>query len=134
MVRWMGELETETSRDPGIRPQYVAAMTALASTPEPPYYAVIFSTTTTQDNDGYAEAAARMVELATRMPGFLGIDSAREHGFGITVSYWESEDAIANWKTDAEHTVVRETGRERWYEAYELRVARVERAYGFRSD
>ena len=134
MVRWMGELETETSRDPGIGPQYVASMPALASTPEPPYYAVIFSTTTTDDTAGYAETAARMVELATGMPGFLGIDSAREHGVGVTVSYWESEAAISNWKADAEHELARETGRARWYESYELRVARVERAYGFRSD
>lgn len=106
-------------------------MAGLASTPEPPYYAVIFASTTTDDTDGYGEAADRMIELAADMPGFLGIDSARERGVGITVSYWESEDAIARWKADAEHTVVRETGRTRWYAAYELRVARVERAYGF---
>jgi len=108
-------------------------MAGLASTPEPPYYAVIFSSTTTDDTGGYGEAAARMIELAADMPGFLGIDAARERGVGITVSYWESEDAIARWKADAEHTVVRETGRARWYSAYELRVARVERSYGFRS-
>ena len=108
-------------------------MTGLASTPEPPYYAVIFASTTTDDTVGYADAAARMNELAADMPGFLGVESARDTGVGITVSYWESEEAIADWKADAEHTVVRETGRSRWYSAYELRVARVERAYGFRS-
>lgn len=108
-------------------------MGRLASTPEPPYYAVIFASTTTDDTEGYAQAAARMIELAAEVPGFLGIDSAREHGVGITVSYWESEEAIARWKADAEHTAVRETGRARWYSAYELRVARVERSYGFRS-
>ena len=108
-------------------------MNRLATTPEPPYFAVIFASTTTDDTAGYAQAAARMIELASGMPGFLGIDTAREHGVGLTVSYWESEDAIAHWKADAEHTVVRETGRSRWYSAYELRVARVERVYGFRS-
>ena len=108
-------------------------MAGLASTPEPPYYAVIFASTATDDAVGYAEAAARMIELAAGMPGFLGVDSARDAGVGITVSYWESEHAIAAWKADAEHTVVRENGRTRWYSAYELRVARVERAYGFSS-
>lgn len=108
-------------------------MTRLAATPDPPYYAVIFTSTTTEDTDGYADASVRMIELAAGMPGFLGIDSARERGVGITVSYWDSKDAIANWKADAEHAVVRETGRHGWYSAYELRVARVERAYGFRS-
>lgn len=108
-------------------------MTRLAATPDPPYYAVIFASTTTDDTDGYEDASARMIELAAGMPGFLGIDSARERGVGITVSYWESEAAIASWKADAEHTVVRETGRDRWYSAYQLRVGRIERAYGFRS-
>jgi heme-degrading monooxygenase HmoA len=109
-------------------------MIGLASTPEPPYYAVIFTSTTTGDSVGYAEAADRMNELAAEMPGFLGVESARDADVGITVSYWESEGAIAAWKAHAEHTVVRETGRTRWYAAYELRVARVERAYGFSSD
>lgn len=105
---------------------------ALAATPEPPYYAVIFASTSTSDTAGYAEAAERMIELAAEQPGFLGIDSARgRDGIGITVSYWASEASIAAWKAEAEHSVVRATGRSRWYSSYELRVARVERAYGF---
>ncbi|MFK7919676.1 MAG: antibiotic biosynthesis monooxygenase [Ilumatobacter sp.] len=106
---------------------------ALASTPEPPYYAVIFTSTTTDDAAGYGAAAQRMMELASQQPGFLGVETARDPGVGITVSYWESEAAIAAWKADAEHTVVRDAGRARWYSGYELRVARVERAYGFSS-
>ena len=107
-------------------------MNSLASTPEPPYYAVIFTSTVTDDDTGYAETAERMVELARHQAGFLGIESARDANAGITVSYWESEDAIAAWKAQAEHAATRATGRERWYEAYELRVARVERAYNWR--
>jgi heme-degrading monooxygenase HmoA len=110
----------------------LGCVSALAATPEPPYYAVIFTSTVTDDHGGYCEAAARMIELAERQPGFLGVESARDADAGITVSYWESEAAIAAWKAEAEHAAVRETGRERWYEAYELRVARVERAYNWR--
>lgn len=106
-------------------------MSALSSTPEPPYYAVIFASTASSDTEGYAEAAARMTELAARQPGFLGVDSARSDDVGITVSYWETEAAIRAWKQHAEHTVVRDSGRVRWYDRYELRVARVERAYGW---
>ena len=112
-------------------------MAGLAVTPDPPYYAVIFASTRTDgspdESSSYAAAAARMIELASEQPGFLGVDSARDGDVGLTVSYWESEETIAAWKTDAEHTVIREMGRARWYSAYELRVARVERAYGFRS-
>ncbi len=110
-------------------------MAELATTPEPPYFAVIFTSTTTSDSVGYAEAASRMNALAVEQPGYLGIESARDDELGITVSYWESEAAIAAWKAHAEHAATRDEGRERWYEAYELRVARVERAYNWvRSD
>lgn len=105
-------------------------MNRFAQTPEPPYYAVIF-TSQEADTDGYAATAARMMELAAQRPGFLGVESTRDgSGLGITVSYWASEEAITGWKADAEHRMAREQGRARWYSHYELRVARVERAYG----
>ena len=102
-----------------------------AKTLAPPYYAVIFTSQRTSNDDGYAETADRMVELAAQQPGFLGAESARgADGLGITVSYWASEEAIAAWKADAEHSVARQQGRERWYAGFEVRVAKVERAYG----
>jgi heme-degrading monooxygenase HmoA len=106
----------------------------LARTPEPPYYAVIFASVRTGSDDaGYAEAASRMARLASEQPGYLGVDSVRGvDGVGITVSYWSSEDAIAAWRRNAEHTITREHGRKNWYAEYELRVAKVERAYGFK--
>lgn len=106
----------------------------LATTPQPPYYAVIFSSVrTAQDDQGYGSAADRMMQLAGDQPGYLGVDSVRDAtGVGITVSYWSSEAAIAAWRRHAEHTIVREQGRKSWYQAYELRVAKVERAYGFK--
>ena len=106
----------------------------LARTPQPPYYVVIFASVRTKhDDEGYAEAAGRMAQLASEQPGYLGVDSVRAaNGVGITVSYWSSEEAIAAWRRNAEHTIVREHGRKNWYTEYELRVAKVERAYGFK--
>lgn len=102
-----------------------------AQAPEPPYYAVIFSSQRTAGDNGYAQMAERMAELAASQPGFLGFDSARgADGFGITVSYWTSLDAIAAWKADVEHLAAQEMGKRAWYEHYEVRVAKVERAYG----
>jgi len=107
-------------------------MPELAKTPPPPYYVVIFtSIRTAEDPAGYEAMAERMVELARAQPGFLGIESARgADGLGITVSYWTSEEAIRAWRGHAEHLVAQQYGRSRWYERYELRVARVERAHG----
>ncbi|MCF5022612.1 antibiotic biosynthesis monooxygenase family protein [Pseudomonas lurida] len=102
-------------------------------TPAPPYYAVIFSSLRTEGDLGYSQAATRMLELAREQPGFLGVESAREDGLGITVSYWENEAAILAWKQQAEHRAVREQGRATWYSAFQTRVCKVERAYAFRN-
>jgi heme-degrading monooxygenase HmoA len=103
----------------------------IAKTPEPPYYAVIFTSLRTEGERGYGSMAERMVELAAQQPGFLGVESVRDaNGLGITVSYWESEEAIRHWRENAEHRVAQEAGKRTWYADYELRVARVERAYG----
>lgn len=100
----------------------------LAKTPEPPYFAVIFTSTRTPGDHGYEAMAARMVELAAQQPGFLGIESARDQdGLGITVSYWRSEADIAAWKKNAEHLVAQKKGKETWYAAFATRVAKVER-------
>ncbi len=101
----------------------------IAKTPPPPYYAVIFSSFRTEnDPEGYAEMAERMVALAAEQPGFLGIESVRD-GLGITISYWESLEAIRNWKAHAEHQVAQRLGREEWYTSFKTRVCKVERDY-----
>ncbi len=104
-------------------------MSPIAKTPEPPYYAVIFSSLRADDIDGYAETAARMVELAAQQPGFLGVESVREV-LGVTVSYWSDLDSIKRWKSNAEHQVAQKMGMNKWYSSYKTRIARVERDYG----
>jgi len=103
----------------------------IAATPEPPYLAVIFSSQRTPGDEGYGAMAERMVELAREQPGFLGVESARDaEGFGITVSYWRDEAAIATWKAHGEHAVAQHLGWEKWYASFQLRVCRVEREHG----
>lgn len=108
----------------------------LAQTPEPPYYAVVFSSLRADGidsplenpQDGYADTAERMLALASRQDGFLGVDSARS-GVGLTVSYWRDLASIAAWRSDAEHAEARRRGREEWYADFHVRIARVEKAY-----
>lgn len=117
---------SDSSGAAGHRPPGSAA--GIASTPEPPYYAVIFTSKRTEEDRGYEKTAARMLELAAQQPGFLGVESARgSDGLGITVSYWDSLEAIRNWRNHSEHERARETGRTVWYSDFKLRVARVER-------
>ncbi len=103
---------------------------AISKTPSPPYYAVIFTSKSSNNQRGYEEMAEEMVELARLQDGFLGIESAREE-IGITVSYWRDLDAIQKWKMNMEHQVARKKGKSMWYEAFKVRIAKVERDYFF---
>lgn len=103
-------------------------MPIIAKTPEPPYYAVIFTSTRTSGDNGYGETADRMVQLAEQQPGFLGVESAREN-IGITVSYWSNLESIKSWKANAEHLIAQNNGRKKWYAAFKVRISKVERDY-----
>ncbi|MFA6403278.1 MAG: antibiotic biosynthesis monooxygenase [Salinivirgaceae bacterium] len=104
----------------------------IANTPPTPYYAVIFTSTRTDIDNGYADMAQRMIELAKQQAGFLGFESARED-IGITVSYWKDLDSIKIWKDNTEHTIARNMGREIWYKSFKTRIAKVEKDYGFQN-
>ena len=102
----------------------------IAQTPEPPYFAVIFSSVRTSGDNNYSEMSDRMVELARQQEGFLGIESARNE-IGITVSYWRDLESIRKWRENMKHSVAREKGRNEWYQSFKVRIAKVERDYGF---
>lgn len=95
-----------------------------------PYYAVIFTSKRTELDENYAEMALKMEVLAKQQLGFLGVESARNE-IGITVSYWESLEAIANWKQNLDHLNAQFLGRQKWYENYVVRIAKVEKEYSF---
>ena len=103
---------------------------SLANTPHPPYYAVVFSSIKKKNDVEYNEMAEKMEKLAKQQPGFLGIESAREE-IGITVSYWESLEAIQQWKSNVDHIEAQTKGKKDWYKAYQVRIAKVEKAYSF---
>ena len=105
----------------------------IAKTPAPPYYAVIFTSLRTDTDAGYEEMAEEMVHLAALQPGYLGHESARS-GLGITISYWESLEAIRAWKVNSDHLIAQRYGRERWYSAFKTRIALVERDYGMNAE
>lgn len=105
-------------------------MALIADTPSAPYYAVIFTTVRTDTDDGYDAMAQKMLALASKQPGFLGVESAKED-LGITVSYWSDLESIKNWKAVMDHREAQRLGREKWYAQYKTRISLVERDYGF---
>ena len=102
----------------------------IATTPEPPYYAVIFTSIRTKVDEGYEEMAEAMVKLGEQQPGYLGIESARNE-VGITVSYWKDLESIRNWKKQSDHVFAQQEGRRIWYASYKTRICKVERDYDF---
>lgn len=99
---------------------------SIAKTPDPPYYAVIFTTIKSNDLTGYDEMNARMFELAKEQKGYMGMESA--HGdIGISITYWASLEDIAAWKNRSEHKLAEAKGFQMWYQAFAMRIARVER-------
>ncbi len=99
-----------------------------ANTPEPPYYAVIFTSTKIHEDRGYLAMSEQMVTLVQQQEGFLGFESAREE-IGITVSYWRDEASILAWKAQLEHQKAQAKGKSTWYTDYRIRIAKVERDY-----
>jgi heme-degrading monooxygenase HmoA len=95
-----------------------------------PYYAVIFTSTKVEAENNYADVANNMVELAAMQQGFIGVESARNE-IGITVSYWESLEAIKNWKNNAQHLIAQQLGKDVFYQSYITRICKVEREYSF---
>jgi len=101
-----------------------------ATTPMPPYYAVIFTSQRKDGDEGYSKMSEVMLDLALQQPGCLGVESARgSDGFGITVAYFSDETAILNWKHNPKHLAAQDLGKKRWYDHYEVRVAEVKRVY-----
>lgn len=97
-------------------------MSKIAKTPNPPYYAVIFSSTRTEGDNGYEAMSDRMLELAAKQPGYLGVESAREE-LGVTVSYWSDLESISHWKANVEHQQARKLGHEKWYSKFKVRIS-----------
>ena len=96
-----------------------------------PYYAVIFTSSQTENTKGYSKIADKMEKLAKQQIGFIGVDSVRNE-VGITVSYWESLEAIKSWKKQSEHLQAQLKGRNHWYSWYNVKICKVERAYEFK--
>ena len=95
-----------------------------------PYYAVIFTSKHSEDTKGYTEMSNKMETLAKQQKGYLGIESAKDN-LEITVSYWETLEAIMNWKQQTNHLIAQQKGRDQWYRWYKVRICKVEREYEF---
>lgn len=97
-------------------------------------FAVIFrSRRSDEDDDLYAEWSARMGEAVATTEGYLEHVSFRdpESREGVTVAYFDSEDAIRRWREFPDHLQAQALGRESFYLDYTLEVAEIRRSYSW---
>ena len=93
---------------------------------------VLFRSKLVDAPDGYAEMAQEMLELAKTMPGFVDVKAFKaDDGERLTLVWWEDEETLRGWRTNARHLVAQQAGRERWYEYFTLEVAEVRRSKRF---
>ena len=104
-----------------------------SQTKKPPTYAVIFTAHRTDIEEGYNTSAEKLKELVDKQPGYLGMESAAEGSFEVTISYWTDLESIAQWKSNREHLLAQQNGRKKWYSDYQVEIAKIERAYGYAS-
>jgi heme-degrading monooxygenase HmoA len=102
-----------------------------AKTPKPPYFTVVFTSQRSKVEEGYTEMNDSVWNDAQKLHGFLGSESLRnEDGFGVTVLYFTDMETIHEWSKYQKHLRAKEMGKEKWYEGYRIRIAKVEREYG----
>lgn len=95
-----------------------------------PYDAVIFTSLLSKQVKGYLEMSNKMEKLARLQDGFLGMNSVR-NTIGITISYWDSLEAIKNWKQKSAHLIAQEKGKSDWYSWYNVKICKVECEFEF---
>ena len=80
----------------------------------------------------YEKTFARMLELASAMPGFVGIDGySAPDGSELAIVRFESEEAVEEWKNHPEHVHTQQRGRAEFFASYHITVATQIREYGF---
>lgn len=81
----------------------------------------------------YFDLVAELTEELKKMPGLISVErfeSLTEPGKLLSLQFWESDEAVANWRRHAEHRKAQGAGRAGIFRNYRLRVAEVDRDYG----
>ena len=77
-------------------------------------------------------AGARMVELASAMPGFLSYkDFSAEDGELTSIIEFADMDSLLAWRNHPEHVAMQQRGRDEFFAAYEIHVCQPLRSYSF---
>jgi len=105
-------------------------MTFVKTLPKNHFYAVIFSSTKSENLAGYEEMDKITMDLASQQPGYLGYESVNNNDKSIFISYWENKESIENWRQNAIHKMAKQQAQQ-WYKRYLSQICLVESSYLF---
>lgn len=80
----------------------------------------------------YLDIAAKLREELKNMEGFISIErfqSLNTEGKVLSLSFWENEKAIENWRNQMKHRKGQKAGHDKLFKNYRIRVAQVFRDY-----
>ena len=85
----------------------------------------------------YFELAAQLKTILATQPGFISVErfqSLIDEGKLLSLSFWESEEAIMGWRVQLDHIQAQKEGKEKLFRAYRIRVVEVRRDYDFSAE
>ncbi|QNU41773.1 antibiotic biosynthesis monooxygenase [Mixta calida] len=85
-----------------------------------------------EKQDRYLQLAADLKPLLTQAPGFISLErfqSLATPGKILSLSWWEDEEAVLNWKRDPQHQAAQAEGKYSLFSRYRIRIAHVVREY-----
>jgi heme-degrading monooxygenase HmoA len=97
-------------------------------------YAVIFEVEVKPERkEEYLQIASELRDELNSIVGFISIErfqSLVNEGKLVSLSFWESEEAISAWRNNRNHKLAQQKGRSELFSDYRLRVAQIVRDYG----
>ena len=94
-------------------------------------YAVIFKAEILELDPEYTAMSEKLQRMAKKY-GCKEFTSCTEGKYEISISYWENESQIKEWRNNSEHLVAQGAGRDKWYKSYSVQVVEVVREYSSR--
>lgn len=84
------------------------------------------------DAPAYQAVFEQMLKEVSMLSGFRGIEGfSGEDGSELAVAWFDSDEAIAEWKQHPDHLVAQERGRREFFKSYEITIADTDRQYGW---
>jgi heme-degrading monooxygenase HmoA len=100
---------------------------------QPGFFIVVFEfSVTSEHKDKYFDLALDLKPHLEKIEGFISVErfqSITDPDKFISISYWRNEESLVKWRNAGAHRLAQGIGMNQVFQDYNLRVAKVIRAY-----